>query len=179
MESARVVRRCAVLAAVVLAVGCSSELHPVKFNLKIVEGNKQIAKAAQAFRQTLVPLGKGQAVEPARARAAYEDVLAAIEAVRKDWAAVTPPATDNAKKLHEGYLAFLEHQKALTERHFLQMVRIVEDKAMDPKTKWDRVQQSIRDVSEQERSQLEKLTTVQQDFAGDVKMRLVVEGFEP
>ena len=67
------------LAVAGFAAGCSSEMHPVKFNEKMCDGNKRIGVAAQAFRQSLVPLQAGRKTTPAAVRAAYDDVLAAID----------------------------------------------------------------------------------------------------
>jgi len=146
------------LAALAVA-GCAGEA--VRFNNSLAEYNKRLNAAGKKFGETLTPALQGGNANAGQVRSAYNNMLSTVEAVKRDFNALTPPPSATGKRLADTYRKFLQGQEGMIKNQLGEITRMVEQ----GKANGGQIMMLLQQIEGQERRDLSELQEVQRQFA--------------
>jgi hypothetical protein len=117
----------ALAAASAFAAGGCLPPTRVEFIEHLAADNRKIARAAQAFGQTLEPMKSGQPANASQVRSAYNDLDKVIKDVRAEMdRQMLPPSSNSAKDFLAAYKTYLDAQETAMQGPVLKIVQEVE-----------------------------------------------------
>jgi hypothetical protein len=143
----------------------------LKFNNAIAGANKKMADVGMEFGKAVGEVLSGQETSLPKAKAAHEKWVKTLSDVKAEMKTLTVPSSASGKKLYETHQRFLQVQEEFSGM-FGEIVRILEDKKLDAKTKQVRVQQILSQIEPKESPVLAELQNAQREFAKENNFRL-------
>lgn len=148
------------------------QAEALAFNQKFVVAQKRLEEAGKQFGQAMQTclIQGGRNTLPVRTQ--YQSAQNTVNAVRTEVQSWAVPNSAAAKNLHQGYQRFLQGQVE-TMQKFGEIVAILENGALPPQQKSQRIQQIVQTVEAAERTQLAELQSLQREFARENKIMLL------
>lgn len=164
-------------------VGCAARATPDEFNNKIAKANRKLALDARVFRANILQLKAGTVLGEEKRRAKYHETLRAnyqqlandLEEAKATQATLLPPRWSKpGNQFLKDWGEFLANEETLLGK-LGQMIQIVEDdkKFPTPAEKWTKVEELLKEIESNQKSQLTALAEAQTQFCGDNKVKPV------
>jgi hypothetical protein len=152
--------------ALVALAGSGCDRKAAQFNNTLAGYNQRLFAVGQKLGQTIRPAVMGDRVNPKQVRDAYDEAIATLDDIRKEFATLKPPPSDSGKKFYEGYRKLLQSQNDMMRNDLARLVRMLERSPND-RTVGQIIRETVVRMHKREQASTREIEVLQHNFASE------------